>query len=443
MSSGEHEGCVNLGGYAHGAYGNTLGGNVKLRSFIGMTAVVGIVLAACGSSSSSPSSTSAAPADITIGTTYSGSGSYATSSIPELDGLKFWIAQENKKGGVYVGAYKKRIPVKLVAYNDLSSASTAATLYNQLITQDKVNIFVSDFGSVLTAPAVSLAEAHKVVLFDQTGTGIPFFTPTNKYIVLCDLPESDIWPGPLAQFLIAKKINKVAIVYATNDFDESQAVTIKSKLEAAGITPVVYEGVPTSTTSYTTILQSVAAKHPDAVLELGYADNDTAFLQNLASSGQHYNMVFTVFPGQLLSLFQSQVGTADLKYTYTYGTNEYVNYSTVTEGLNSSAFKTQFSAAYPGEYNTLALLGYNTGLVVEGSLKNAKSLSQSAIRAGAQALSGNMTTVDGKFELDSEGAQVGERLPVAQLFPSSSGDVVLHAVYPSSQATASAIYPAP
>ncbi len=423
--------------------GVTRGGFVKLRSFIGLTAIVGITLAACGSSSSSSSSSSAAPADITIGTTYSGSGSYATSSLPELDGLKFWIAQENKKGGVYVGAYKKRIHLKLIAYNDLSSASTAATLYNELITQDKVNIFVADFGSVLTAPAVSLAEAHKVVLFDQSGTGIPFFTPTNKYIVLCDLPESDIWPDPLAQFLIAKKIDKVAIVYATNDFDQSQAVTIKSKLEAAGITPVVYEGVPTSTTSYTTILQAVAAQKPDAVLEFGYQPNDTAFLQNVASSGQHYKMIFTVFPGQLLSLFQSQVGTTDLKYTYTYGTNEFVNYPTVTLGLNSKAFEGQFSAAYPGQYNTLSLLGYNTGLIVQGSLKNAKSLSQSAIRAGAQALSGKTTTLDGAFELNSEGAQVGERLPVAQLFPSTSGDVALHAVYPSSQATASAVYPAP
>lgn len=416
---------------------------MKIRSFVGLAAAASMVLAACGSSSSSTaSSTSKAPADITIGTAYSGSGSFATSSLPELDGLKFWITQENKKGGVYVGAYKKRIPVKLVAYNDLSSASTAATLYNQLITQDKVNILVADFGSVLTAPAVSLAEAHKVVLFDQSGTGIPFFSPSNKYIVLCDLPESNIWPDPLAQFLVAKKIKKVAIVYATNDFDQSQAITLKSKLTAAGITPVVYEGVPTSTTSYTTILQSVEAQHPDAILELGYQPNDTAFLQNVESAGLHPKMTFTVFPGQLLSLFKSEVGTAGLKYTYTYGTNLYVNYPNVTEGLNSAAFKSQFSAAYPGQLNTLSLLGYNTGLVVEGALRNAKSLSQSAIRAGAQALSGNMTTVDGKFVLDSEGAQVGELLPLAQLFPSSAG-VTLHAVYPASQATATAAYPAP
>ncbi len=420
---------------------------MRTKALLATAATLGITLAACGSSSSSSSSgsgssTPAAPAQITVGTTYSGSGAYATSSIPELDGLKFWIQQENAKGGVFVGAYDKRIPVKLVAYNDLSSATTAATQYNQLITQDKVNIFVADFGSVLTAPAVSLAEAHKVVLFDQTGTGIPFFTPQNKYIVLCDLPVSSIWPDVLAKFLISKQIKNIAVVYGTNDFDASQAATLKSDLAAAGINLSYYQGVPTSTTSYGTILQTISAQKPDAVLEFGYAANDTPFLQNVQSSGMHFKMVFTVFPGQLLGLFQQQVGNAGLQYTYTYGTNFYVNYPQVTEGLNSAAFQTDFAKAFPGQLNSLSLDGYNTGLVVQASLKNAKSLSQADIKAGAMAASGNLTTVDGKFVLNSEGAQTGELLPVAQLFPSSAG-ITLKSVYPASQATGTAVYPAP
>ncbi len=423
---------------------------MRKKTFSAMTAAFGLALAACGSSasgssssaSSSGSSLPAAPSQITVGTTYSGSGSFATSSIPELDGLKFWIKAENAKGGVYVGAYKKRIPVKLISYNDLSSPTTAATQYNQLLTQDKVNIFVSDFGSVLTAPAVALAEAHKQVLFDQSGTGIPFFTPQNKYIVLADLPVSSIWPNVLAKFLISKQIKNLAVLYGTNDFDASQATTLKTILAQNGINVSYYQGVPSSTTSYGTLLQTISQSKPDAVLEFGYAANDAPFLQNVQSSGMHFKMVFTVFPGQLLGLFQQQVGTAGLSYTYTYGTNFYVNYPTVSEGLTSSQFATQFAAAFPGQLNSLSLDGYNTGLVIQASLKNAKSLSQSDIRAGATAASGNLKTLDGNFVLNSEGAQTGELLPVAQLFPSSSG-VTLKAVYPASQATGSAVYPAP
>ncbi|MHB8189706.1 MAG: ABC transporter substrate-binding protein [Ferrimicrobium sp.] len=408
-----------------------------------VTLTMGAVLAACGSSSSSPAApTTKAPAQITIGTTYASSGSFAAASMPEFDGLKFWVNYENKKGGAYIAAYHKRIPLKLIAYNDQSNPSTAAVLYNQLLTQNKVNIFVADFGSVLTAPAVSLAQAHHQVLFDQSGTGIPFFTPANKDIVLCDLPVSSIWPSPLAQFMITKKINKVAIVYATNDFDVSQAATLKAKLAAAGINVVYYQGVPTSTTSYTTVLQSMAATHPDAVLEFGFQPNDAAFLQNLQSSGLNFKMVFTVFPGQLLSLFQSTVGTKGLSYTYTYATNFFQNYTNVTEGLTSSTFLSSFASQFPGQSNTLSLLGYNTGLVVQAALNHAKSLSQPALRAAVAGVSGSLKTVDGTFAINSEGAQTGELLPVAQLFPSSSG-VQLKAVYPPKSATTAAVYPMP
>ncbi|WP_276938953.1 ABC transporter substrate-binding protein [Ferrimicrobium acidiphilum] len=405
-------------------------------------AALSLLAAACGSSSTSSSSTSSAPKDITIGTAYAGTGTYATSSLPELDGLKLWIQLENKKGGAYVGAYHKRIPLKLVAYNDQSSASTASVLYNQLITQNKVNILVADFGSVLTAPAVAIAQAHKQLLFDQSGTGIPFFTPNNPYIVLCDLPESSIWPSPLAQYLGVKKIKNVAIVYDSNDFDQSQAETLKSKLTAEGVKVGYYQAVPTSTSSYGTLIKTIQATHPGAVLELGYQPNDTAFLEQLQSSGVKFPMTFTVFPGQLLSLFQNQVGKKGLEYTYTYGTNYFNNYTSVSEGLTTKGLLADIKTYYPSANNTLGLLGYNTGLVVQAALKNATSLSQLALRNALTKVSGSLNTVNGNFKINSEGAQVGELLPLAQLFPTSSS-VKLKVVYPTASASASAVYPAP
>ncbi|HUY24591.1 MAG TPA: ABC transporter substrate-binding protein, partial [Candidatus Saccharimonadales bacterium] len=185
-------------------------------------------LAACGAASSPASS--GAPKQIVIGTLYAGSGSFANSSLPEYQGLKFWISQENAGGGVYVKAFNKKIPIKLVALNDQSSTTTATTEYEQLVTQDNINIFVPDFGSVLTLPAVTVAQEHHMLLFDQTATGSPLFTPGNQYIALCDLPLSAIWPDPLAHFILAKHISRVAILYGANDFDATQAAAVKSVL---------------------------------------------------------------------------------------------------------------------------------------------------------------------------------------------------------------------
>ncbi len=92
--------------------------------------------------------------------------------------LKLWVEQKNAEGGVFVKAFDKKIPIKLVSYDDQSNTATASTLYNQLITQDKVDLLVADPGSVLTAPAVAIARDHKMFLFDQTGTGASFFSRT-------------------------------------------------------------------------------------------------------------------------------------------------------------------------------------------------------------------------------------------------------------------------
>ncbi|EQD44325.1 extracellular ligand-binding receptor, partial [mine drainage metagenome] len=134
-----------------------------------------------------------------------------------------------------------------------------------------------DFGSVLTAPAVTVAEENKQLLFDETGTGATFFTPSNKYIVLTGLPTSQIWPDRLVSYLIAQKINKVAIVYCTNDFDASQDNTIVTNLKAAGITPVYNQAVANSTSNYQVLINDIAASHPQAVLELGFPNNDIPF----------------------------------------------------------------------------------------------------------------------------------------------------------------------
>ena len=73
-----------------------------------------------------------APAEIKIGTLYASSGRFASISMPVHSALKLWIDQKNADGGVYVKAFDKKIPVKLVAYDDQSNTATASTLRQRL-----------------------------------------------------------------------------------------------------------------------------------------------------------------------------------------------------------------------------------------------------------------------------------------------------------------------
>lgn len=384
----------------------------------------------------------APPSVITIGTLYAGSGNFAASSQPEYSGLQYWVNQTNANGGVFVKAYGRKIHVKLVSYDDQSDTNTAATLYTQLITQDRVNILVSDFGSVLTSVAVPIAQEHQVLLFDQTGSGTTLFNNSDPYIVDTSIPTSGLWPTPLAHFLIAHKVKRVAIIYAENDFTQSQATTLINLLQAAHITPIADKPVPTTTADYTVLIHNIVAQHPQAVIELGYDANDISFFHNLAATGTHFPMLFTIYPGLETALLEKTVSLSHLEYTYTYASPPLLQYNHVNFGPGISQFLKGYTAAthQPANFQTVA--GYNTGLVIQKTLATASSLKQLDLRHAVAQASGRLSTLEGTFQIQADGAQVGEQMYLAQFLP-IHGKFQLTVVYPSANATATAVYPAP
>jgi branched-chain amino acid transport system substrate-binding protein len=417
------------------------------RRFVLLSSVLaaaGLVAAGCASSGSSSAVSSGGT--ITVGTLYAGTGAFAQTSIPEYQGLQFWAKEANASGGVYVAPLKHKEQVKIVAYNDQSDPTTAATLYNQLIAQNNVNVLVADFGSVLTAPAITIATEQHRLLFDVTGSGTSFFPKPNPYVVLTSLPVSAVWPKPLGSMLLQLKVKRVAILYCQNDFDAAQAAAVNGFLAAGGVTPVYYQGVPTTQSDYSTLLESIKAKNPDAVLEFGYPNNDTAFLDEVKALGIHFPLLLTVFPGQGPAPYAASPGAATMDYTFTYAAPPILQINSVNWGLGLDAFLNAFAPGKPvSSVSFLSIAGYNAGLAIQAALAHATSMSQLGLRAGITAVNGKLVTLEGPFDVNDTGAQIGEPLPIAQAFPSGS-NFTFKIVYPASSAQAaeaSLRYPAP
>ena len=392
-----------------------------------------------------------APAEIKLGTLYASSGRFASISMPVHDGLKLWIDQKNADGGVYVKAFDKKIPLKLVAYDDQSSTATAATLYNQLITQDKVDILIADSGSVLTSVAVPIARDHKMLLIDQTGTGANFFTSDNPYIALMADPVSSVWPKPLADFLThdgpGLEIKRVAMLYATNDFTGTQATTIRKLIKESnsGVELVFDEGVPTETSNYTVLLNNIRASNPDAVLHLGYASNDIAFLRNVQDNGIKFKFLFSIYPGLETELLEKNLGSKQLDYLFTYVTALDQDYKSEF-GMSLKQYRDAWEKKYAGakvEFGFNSIAGYTTGMVLDKALSIATSLDQLELRKAIFSLSGNLKTLDGTFELDSNGGQIGEFTPIGQFVRGADGHLKLVTVWPHDLANGKPVYPRP
>lgn len=403
--------------------------------------VTGTAMAGALLCSASAFAAGKAPAEIKVGTLYASSGAFSAISMPVYKGLKLWVHDINAHGGVYVKPFGTKIRVKLIAYDDQSSPTTATVLYNQLITQDHVGILVADSGSVLTSVAVPLAQEHKMFLFDQTGTGTNFFSSDNRYIALLDDPTSSIWPHRLAEFLTKvapeHNIHRVAILYSTNDFTGAQADAMRGFLGQAKdkVKIVYYHGVPTSTTNYTVLLHRIQAAHPDAVLELGYPGNDIAFLKTLHASGIKFPMVFAVYPGLETELLHKNVGVPAMMHVFTYVPSTGLKYK-ASFGMNIDAFEAAYRKLYGRTVDVgfNAVAGYNTGLIIQKALATTTSLDQLALRKAVFDQSGKLVTLDGAFELTSNGAQKGDLMPVGQIQAAGSG-IKLVPVYPADVAT--------
>src|SRR6476661_7385458 len=123
--------------------------NSKL-SGLALAVVIGVVAAACSALAADP------PKSVRIGYAISLSGPNAQgAAITTLSGYKLWVDDVNKKGGLKIQGFDKRIPIEVVEYDDTSNAENAVRLVERLMTQDKVDFVLPPWSTgfnLATAP---------------------------------------------------------------------------------------------------------------------------------------------------------------------------------------------------------------------------------------------------------------------------------------------------
>jgi len=114
--------------------------------------------------------------------------------------------------------------------------------------------------------------------------------------------------------------------------------------------------------------------------------------------------------------------------------------------MNLKDFRAAWDKKYSDgkvEFGFNSVAGYTTGLVIEKSLSVATSLDQMELRRAVFSLSGKLKTLDGTFELDEMGGQIGELTPLGQIVLNDHGHIKFVSIYPRETATGKPVYPAP
>lgn len=268
-------------------------------------AAVLLATAACESKSPSEDTGAAGPSaasgdPIVVGSTLSLSGAFAaTGAIHKIAGELF-VERLNASGGL-LGR-----PVRWVVRDDESDQAKVSTLYEQLITQDRVDLIIGPYATPNILSAMAVAARHRYTMPQHTAVIAPLLTyecqfpawsigPTPNEFVPNQLFEATAGlPTPPKRIAILTNQNGSTdfVSYGSGD-NKTGAVSITKQ---KGLDLVLEVRYPPTTTDWAPIAARVRDARPDLVINNGLGVDPVNLLQAMAQLGYKPPMMFSLFP---------------------------------------------------------------------------------------------------------------------------------------------------
>ncbi len=215
---------------------------------------------------------------IKVGCAISFTGKKSRSGKLYVDSYNMAVEKINESGGVKVG--DKYYKLKIIYYDDKSSADESAKLVEKLISEDKVNFLLGPYSSGITIPDSIIAQRYRIPMIEGGGASGKIFSRGNKYIFGTLPPAGEYFKTTLEMMKGFKPAPKrIAILYADDKFDKSVAKGTKKLAKEMGFKVVVYERYAEGASDFNTILTKVKAAKADAVLVAGHTEESLNFVQ--------------------------------------------------------------------------------------------------------------------------------------------------------------------
>lgn len=251
----------------------------RLAGLVASLAVAGLVAGACSSgggdeaasteteaaAETSAEETAESSGDpIRIGISLPLTGDFSQPGGAAKKGYEVWQTLTNEAGGM-LGR-----PVELVILDDASSQEQVVTDYNRLINEEKVDLLLGTFSSLLNFPASAVAENNKYVLIAPAGGSPTIFEQNFKYYFFA---QQAIAPDQGNEFVAwveslgADGPKTAAFVTQDDPFAAPVIAAMQEKMEALGIETVYSEIYPPETTNFQPIASAIAAAKPDLVAQ--------------------------------------------------------------------------------------------------------------------------------------------------------------------------------
>ena len=275
----------------------------RTLSGLALAAMIGVVGTACSALAAE------APKSIRIGYAVSLSGVNAQgAAVTTLPAYKLWVDDVNKKGGLKVQGFDKRIPIEVVEYDDTSNAENAVRLVERLMTQDKVDFVLPPWSTgfnLAVAPVYARNGYPQLAVTANTNDAANLVKQMPTLFFFLNEPRN--FGAALVEVLgklkNENKINNKLVMFNVADqFGAEASSGVSPVLKNAGFEIVVSKSYPLGASDLTNEIKEAKASGADTFIAYSYPP-DTFMLTNTAIT-QSYNP----------KIFYTAVGTAFAAY---------------------------------------------------------------------------------------------------------------------------------
>lgn len=372
-------------------------------SGIGVAAIAAVALSGCSTGSGA---TVTADGPLKIGISLSLTGDFADSGKAAQRGYELWAAEVNKRGGVL----NRKVEVKVV--NDASSPDQVVTNYQNLITQDKVDIVFGPFSSLLTIPASRVAKRYGYSFIEPAGGGPKVFAQHLDNLFFVQPAETvrggDIFADYILSLPADQQPKTAAYAKLDDPFAAPLADNIKARFEAAGIKTVYDQTYPSESADLTPIVSGVAAANPNPDVVVAGTQASDAYSQVKAMIQLKFNPKWLFMSNGANSPveFPDKIGAKNTEGVFTSG--DWYAGSTVA---GSKEFIAAYTAKYGGDANSIdstSAEAYSAGMLVEAVAAKTGKIDNATIIKTLH--SGSWPTLVGDLSWDKDGKPQGAYL---------------------------------
>jgi branched-chain amino acid transport system substrate-binding protein len=220
---------------------------------------------------------------IVWGTTVSSTGPQSTFGERWAEMNEIFADEVNKQGGIMVRDCGKKLPLKIVTYDDASVPTNGVTLYEKMATVDNVDFFVGPDWSTFGFPVPPVAEKHKIPMVMANVAALDIFNRGLKYMFATPSPTVPNWDVRYFDMVMKQNPKPQTIYFVTQDNPVTKSITDywSKKAEEAGLKVVGSEMFGVQLKDFTPVVLKLRTAKPDIIYISSFDNPSVPLIQQM------------------------------------------------------------------------------------------------------------------------------------------------------------------